>query len=321
MWQPSATRELIVRRAELLARIRQFFAQRGVLEVETPVLSAAASAEPHLHALTTQCSIAGSDRMLYLHTSPEFPMKRLLAAGSGPIYQIARVFRDGESGRRHNPEFTMLEWYRPGFDHLRLMDEVAELLDWVTDTPRKTPVRFTYRRAFRELAGVDPFGTLDSLRAYVEGQSIGYTAHGPESSDIDIWRDLILVHRVEPNLDPECPTFLYDYPASQASMSRVRPDDPPVAERFELYWRGLELANGFHELCDPDEQARRFTADESRRATLGLPSAPEDQRLLGALQAGLPACAGVALGVDRLLMAMTGARHIEEVLAFPIDRA
>ncbi len=319
-WWPTASLDLLRERASLLARIRHFFDQRRVLEVDTPALSSASAVEPHLRALTTRCTAPGISAPLFLHTSPEFPMKRLLAAGSGPIYQICKVFRDGESGRHHNPEFTMLEWYRPGFDHFRLMEEVTALFEWIVEAPVSPPQTLPYQQAFLEYAGIDPFTGVAELRDYVAVHGIDF-AGDFENESIDFWRDLILVHRVEPKLDPAVPTFIYDYPASQASLAQIRPDDPPVAERFELYWKGLELANGFHELGDADEQAQRFTADLARRELLGLQPVPEDRRLLDALCAGLPPCSGVALGVDRLLMAVTDAQHIDQVLAFPISRA
>ncbi len=320
-WAPSATREMLAHRARLLARIREFFARRGVFEVETPILSAAATGEPHLHSFATEYHGPGAppEGRLYLHTSPEFPMKRLLAAGSGPIYQIAKVFRDGEAGRRHNPEFTLLEWYRPGFDHHALMDELEALLQAVA--AEALPVdaeRLTYREAFLRYASVDPFAPLATLKAH----AAAYAPPGAEvETDADFWRDLILVHEVEPRLGMERPCFIHAYPASQASLARIDPDDARVAQRFELYWRGLELANGFNELADAREQARRFAADAARRQTLGLPIPPADRRLLAALAHGLPACAGVAVGVDRLLMALTGVDDIRQVLAFPVERA
>ncbi|GAB4351807.1 MAG: elongation factor P--(R)-beta-lysine ligase [Gammaproteobacteria bacterium] len=321
-WQPSATLDQLRRRADLLSAIRRFFSVRGVLEVETPLLSSSATVEPHLESFRVSDSTFSPDGPLYLHTSPEFPMKRLLAAGSGPIYQICKVFRDGERGRHHNPEFTLLEWYRPGFDHFQLMGEVAELIGTLAGGETPAAVSLSYRQAFLELAGVDPFGPSDSLRRYVEDAGIEHQgAPAGEQEAPDYWRDLILVHRIEPRLDRDRLTFLYDYPASQASLARVRDGDPPLADRFELYWRGMELANGFHELRDADELARRFAADQAERARLGLKPVREDRRLLAALQAGLPPCSGVALGIDRLLMALSGATRIDEVLAFPIDRA
>ena len=255
-------------------------------------------------------------RTRYLQTSPEYAMKRLLAAGSGAIYQICKVFRDGERGRRHNPEFTMLEWYRPGFDHHRLMDEVDALLQAVLGAAAAE--RISYADAFRRHAGIDPHAASDGeLRSRVAALGVS----GIAELDRDDLLNLLLTHTVEQRLGVSRPTFLFDYPASQAALARIRPGDPPVAERFEVFIDGVELANGFHELADPDEQRRRFAADLEERRRRGLPEVAVDERLLAALAAGLPDCAGVALGVDRLVMLKAGTRNIADVIAFPIDRA
>jgi lysyl-tRNA synthetase class 2 len=324
-WHPGADLATLRLRAELLARIRAFFAARGVLEAETPVLSAAAITDPHLASFGTLYSGPGPlyGRTLYLHTSPEFPMKRLLAAGSGCIYQIARVFRDGEAGRRHNPEFTLLEWYRVGFDHHRLMGEVAELVSELLagKLALAEPERLSYRELFQRHLGLDPHRTsAPALAACAERQNVPIPP-GMPADDPDPWLDLLLTHCIEPELGPGRLTFVYDYPASQAALARLRPGDPPVGERFELYINGLELANGFHELGDPGEQRRRFELENAARRTLGLPVMPIDEHLLAALESGLPDCAGVALGFDRLLMLAAGKKSLAEVLAFPLDRA
>jgi lysyl-tRNA synthetase class 2 len=321
-WQPSANRQMLAARAELLAGIRRFFSRAGVLEVETPVCSAHATTDPALKSLTTDYTGPGapSGRLLYLHTSPEFPMKRLLAAGSGPIYQICRVFRDGESGRFHNPEFTLLEWYRIGSDLDATMRETAELVNSLLPQPRAVE-RLSYRGAFQRYLGIDPhFGTADDLRT----EAIRAGIAGSDTlalSDRDAWLDLLLTHTVEPHLGRGNLTLLYDYPATQAALARVRPGDPPVAERFELYAEGMELANGFSELADAREQRRRFESDLERRRQEGAAEVPIDENLLAALESGLPDCCGVALGVDRLLLLITGAGHIDEVLSFPLERA
>lgn len=322
-WQPTAPLSALALRAQLLARVRAFFGERGVLEVETPVLSAAAATDAQLTNLVTRYTGPGAPhgRTLYLQTSPEFPMKRLLAAGSGPIYQICKVFRDGEAGRLHNPEFTLLEWYRPGFDHHKLMDEVEDLVrhalaPWRTLGPAE---RLSYRDAFLRYADLDPHSAdpdLFAARAVVLG------VHPPRAAlDLDAWRDLVLTHVIEPRLGQQGPTFLHDYPASQAALARVRPGTPALAERFELYIDGVELANGYHELGDAQTQQARFAADLATRQATGRALVPMDERLLAALNHGLPDCAGVALGVDRLLMLAAGARSLDEVLAFPIARA
>lgn len=324
-WRPTATLETLKLRARLLDRIRAFFMARGVLEVETPALSSAATPDPALASLTTRYTGPEFPRgqALYLHTSPEFPMKRLLAAGSGSIFQICKAFRDGEAGRHHNPEFTMLEWYRDGFDHHRLMDEVDELVRTVlTGLVDLLPAeRLTYRDAFLRHAGIDPFRSDRAQFAHCAA------SHGidvaPELRDQPerAWCDLLMSHVIEPQFCARTPVFIYDYPASQAALARVLPGTPPVAARFELYLNGVELANGFHELADAAEQKRRFETQLQQRAEDGLPQMQIDTRLLAALAAGLPDCAGVALGFDRLVMIAAGARSIEEVLTFPIGRA
>jgi len=312
-------------RAELLARARAFFAARGVLEVETPALSAAAITDPHLASFRTVYSGPGPrhGRTLYLHTSPEFPMKRLLAAGSGCIYQIARVFRDGEAGHRHNPEFTLLEWYRVGFDHHRLMDEVAELVTELLAgrLALADPERLSYRQLFQRHLNLDPHrASVVELAACAETRGMPIPP-GMPTDQTDPWLDLLLTHWIEPRLEPGRLIFVYDYPVSQAALARLRPGDPPVGERFELYVNGLELANGFHELGDADEQRRRFEMENAARRTQGLPVMPIDEKLLLAIEAGLPDCAGVALGFDRLVMLAAGKASLAEVLAFPWDRA
>ncbi len=319
-WQPSARLDTLQRRARILARIRAFFEARNVLEVETPVLSRAAATDPHIESFATREE--GSGRTDYLHTSPEFAMKRLLAAGSGPIYQIAKVFRRGEAGRLHNPEFTMLEWYRPGFTLEQLMEEVEALLHTaLADQPVPAPAkRYTYAGLFRTYAGLDPFkADIEALQARVH--ELGIDVRGLDTRDPDAWRDLILTHRIEPALAGEGAVFVYDYPASQAALAQIRPGPPGVAERFELYVNGLELANGFHELRDAAEQRRRFEQDLARRNAAGLDPVPMDEHLLAALEAGLPDCCGVALGIDRLVMLAAGVGSIAEVLSFDHARA
>ncbi|MCH8506305.1 MAG: EF-P lysine aminoacylase GenX, partial [Ectothiorhodospiraceae bacterium] len=252
---------------------------------------------------------------LYLHTSPEFPMKRLLAAGSGPIWQICRVFRGGERGRRHNPEFTMLEWYRPGWDHHRLMNEVAELISAVVGArPSRTR---TYRELFIPL-GMDPH-TVDVQQCRAVADTHGLAA--PEDLGRDGLLDFLFSHLLSPELGRGCIDFVHAFPASQAALARLEQGQPPTAARFECFLDGMEIANGFHELCDAEEQRTRFEADLAFRGQQGLTTPPMDERLLHALAAGLPDCAGVALGLDRLFMVALGAGHIDEVLAFPLERA
>lgn len=327
-WRPAASLERLRLRAGLLAAVRAFLAARGVLEVETPVLAAATIPEVHLASLATRWRGPGAPEqgaVLYLQTSPEVHMKRLLAAGSGPIFQLARAFRDGESGRRHNPEFTLLEWYRPGFDHHALMDEVEALLAATLGAGilRAPAERLTYGELFSRHAGLDPHrAAAADLDAALAAAGVAAPALDPEDRDGRL--QLLLGHLIEPRLPAGRVTFVYDFPSSQAALARVRPGAdgaPPVAERFEVYVGPVELANGFHELADAAEQRRRFEADLAARRRLGLPTPPLDERFLAALAAGLPPCAGVALGFDRLVMLAAGAGALAEVIAFPIDRA
>ncbi len=324
-WQPVATLEVLKLRARMLERMRAFFAQRAVLEVETPAFSSTANTEPALASFSTRYTgpLFPRGQTFYCHTSPEFPMKRLLAAGSGSIYQICKVFRDGESGRLHNPEFTMLEWYRVGFDHLQLMDEAVALITETLAAHRAlaAPEKLTYRAAFERHVGIDPLTADNRTLAGAIARHAIRIDLDIEHENPDLLRDLLLTHVVEAQLGRGRISVIHDYPASQAALARVRPGNPPVAERFELYLDGIELANGFHELTDAGEQQRRFEHDQTRRKAAGLPEVPVDTRLLAALRAGLPDCAGVALGFDRLVMLAAGAKNLHDVLAFPADRA
>jgi len=318
-WRPVADKAVLRLRAEMLTRIRRFFAERGVLEVDTPTLSNAAVTDPNLHSFAVPCHGLGTNpaKPFYLQTSPEFAMKRLLAANSGDIYQVAKVFRDAEQGRWHSPEFTLLEWYRVGFDVQQLMGEVAELVMSVVPTAAGRVVqRYTYTELFQRYLAIDPLrADVAALAACARAHLIPIPDHMP-SDERDTWLDLLLSHGIEPRLNPAELSFVYDYPASQAALARIRPDVPPVAERFELYWGGVELANGFHELSDADEQRRRFEADNQVRVQQGLLPMPLDEDLLAALPS-LPDCAGVALGFDRLLMVAAWKTQLADVLAFP----
>lgn len=320
-WRPGADLPALRARAELLAAVRAFFTEVGVMEVETPVLAAAAGTDPAIEPLRSCFTGPGhADGLpLYLQSSPEFHMKRLLAAGSGPIYQVGRAFRDGELGRRHNPEFTLLEWYRPGFDHHALMDEVAALVARVLG--RTLPVvRRSYQSLFRQRYGIDPLDCgVPQLRAVAQAE--GLAGAGSLQLDRDGWLDLLLSHGIEAGLGRGELTFVTRYPASQAALARLESDDPRVAARFELYLEGVELANGFWELADAAEQRSRFEAELARRASAGQPGIALDEALLAALAHGLPDCAGVALGLDRLLMCRLGAEALDQVMAFALDRA
>ncbi len=319
-WRPDAPIENLRRRAQILADIRRFFAARAVLEVETPALSHRAVSDPFIDSIEADYAPfpGGPAQRLYLQSSPEYAMKRLLAAGSGAIYQLGRAYRNGESGGRHNPEFTMLEWYRPDFDDRALMDEVEALVCAVLALP---PIRrVTYKTLFLEHLGLDP-GTapLDALRARARAE-IDVTM---DDEDRDSWLNLLMSHLIEPALEGQGAVFVHDFPASQAALARLRPGagGTPVAARFELYVNGMELANGYHELTDATEQARRFEADQRSRAALALPQRPTEGRLVDALAQGMPDCAGVALGVDRLVMLALGTTSIRDVIAFAYDRA
>jgi lysyl-tRNA synthetase class 2 len=321
-WRPRASLRTLRSRAEMMARFRTYFAQQGVLEVDTPSLSSAAVTDPQVENMRTRDHGLGPFD-LYLHTSPEFSMKRLLAAGCGDIYQICKVFRKGEQGRFHNPEFTLLEWYRVGQDHHQLMDDVERLVAYALSGQgaRVTARRLSYREAFRTYAGIDPFSAaIGELRGCILGHGLSLP-RGLSDEDRDPWLDWLLTQRILPQLPGDRPTFIYDYPESQAALARIRPGEPAVAERFELFWGELELANGFNELRNAEQQARRFEAELLQRRALQAHEPPLDDRLIAALAAGLPQCAGVALGVDRLLMLAVGAENLSEVLAFPLDRA
>ncbi len=308
-------------RARLFALIRGFFADRGVLEVETPILSAAGNTDPNIESFNARFSghADAGTRLRWLRTSSEFAQKRLLAAGVGDNYELGRVFRNGEAGRRHNPEFTMLEWYRVGWDHRRLADEVVDLVNAALALVGRhvETKKYTYRELFASALGVDPFAAAETdLRA-----ALGEVRVAAEGLSRDDWLDLLLTHRIQPSFPSDRITVIGDYPATQCALAKIRADDPPVAERFELYLGAQELANGYHELTDAAEQRARFERDNARRRERGLGEVPLDENLLAALRQGLPDCAGVALGIERLLMAMTGGDDIGGVLAFPFAAA
>jgi lysyl-tRNA synthetase class 2 len=317
-WRPTASLDALALRADLLAATRSFFRERGVLEVETPLIGTATVTDVHLDSIVVRARAV--DRPRFLQTSPEYAMKRLLAAGSGPIYQIARAFRDGESGSRHNPEFTLVEWYRPGFDDHRLMDEVEELLARLLPAARHAHAaeRWSYRELFRDRLATDPLtDPLERLR-----EVAGPEAPKPLEERDDLLA-FLLSHRVEPTFPHDRLIFVHDFPASQAALARLAPDaeGETVARRFEVWAGGIELANGYWELTDAAEQRARFERDVAARKKRGLPSVPLDERLLAALEAGLPDCAGVALGFDRVVMLAAGETRIDGVLAFPFARA
>jgi len=322
-WRPSADFRALRLRARLNAEIRAFFAARGVTEVETPTMSRAGNTDPNIASFALEFSgrTDGAPRTRWLRTSPEFALKRLLAAGFGDCFELGRVFRDGEAGGRHNPEFTMLEWYRSGWDHRRLIGETAELVRAALAlVGREAGLReITYRELYLERLGLDPFAAGDEeLRG-----ALGEVVIDPQGLGRDDWLDLLMTHRLQPDFGRDEMLAIRDYPASQCALARVRADagGPAVAERFELYLGPLELANGYHELADPAEQGARFDRDRALRAQRGAVAPPRDEALLAALAAGFPDCAGVALGVDRLLMALLDTARIADVLAFDFTRA
>lgn len=306
----------------MLQNIRAFFAAQDVLEVETPILSASSITDPHLQSFKTRYL----GKNYYLQTSPEFFMKRLLASGSGDIYQVARVFRDDEQGSRHNPEFSMLEWYRLGLDHHQLMDDIERLLQHLTNSFEtevnwQTVTRISYQQAFKDILEIDPLdANVEDLKQKTQQHNIEIPV-GMDEHDKDMWLDWLLTQTVVPAFSKQGVTFLYDYPASQAALAKISSKDSRVAHRFEVFYGELELANGFYELTDATEQRQRFEKENRLRRQMGLEIIPVDENLLAALETGLPECAGVAIGLDRLLMVLLDIKDIKQVLSFDITRA
>lgn len=319
-WKPTASIEALQMRARLNTMIRRFFLERGVLEVETPILSAAGNTDPNIESFQSDFTgpVAAGATRRWLRTSPEFALKRLLAAGIGSCYELGRVFRNGEMGRLHNPEFSMLEWYRVGWDHHQLMDECAELVkEALRLVGKSASIRDTsFRQLYLEQLGMDPLTASEAeLRAPLAVFDIN--ADGLSRDD---WLDLLMTHLIQPSIPDNRIVLVYDYPKSQAALARIRQGDTPVAERFEIYLGPVELANGYRELRDGDEQRERFLRDISRRKKKGHVTPPIDERLLMALPA-MPDCSGVAMGVDRLLLAMLGSDRLSDVIAVPFDSA
>ncbi|MEH0833902.1 elongation factor P--(R)-beta-lysine ligase [Pectobacterium cacticida] len=319
-WQPSASVANLLKRASIIAAVRGFFTDRGVLEVETPAMSQATVTDVFLSPFQTRFVGPGAaDGMtLYLMTSPEYHMKRLLAAGSGPIFQLCRSFRNEEAGRHHNPEFTMLEWYRPHYDMYRLMNEVDDLLQQILDC--EGAEMLSYQQAFLRHLEIDPL-SVDKTQLREAAEKLGLGDIANREDDRDALVQMLFTFGVEPNIGRDKPAFVYHFPATQASLAEISSEDHRVAERFEVYFKGIELANGFRELTDADEQRQRFEQDNRKRAARGLPQQPIDENLLAALRHGLPECAGVALGIDRLIMLALGAETLGDVIAFTVDRA
>lgn len=318
-WQPSAPLEHLHIRAKILRQIRDFFAARQVLEVETPVLCHTSVTDPYIQSIPAliQTESNSKEQYYYLQTSPEYAMKRLLAAGSGAIYQITKAFRQGEIGRFHNPEFSMLEWYRPGFDHHQLMNEMDELLQLTLQI--KPAIRQSYAALFIEHLNINPLEC--STSQLVELAKKHHLDIASNITDKDTWLQLLMSEIIEPRLSGNHAYFVYDFPSSQAALAKIQPTNPPVASRFEVYVNGIELANGFHELQDAKEQRLRFEKNLAQRHKIGLNTLPIDEYFLAALEHGLPDCAGVALGVDRLVLLASKSERLSECISFDFPRA
>ncbi len=316
-WRPSASMSALQARSQLLTKIRAFFASRDILEVETPLLANSTITDPNIHSLAAKYHLPDAKKAstLYLQTSPEFAMKRLLAANSGSIYQICKAFRDEERGKQHNPEFTILEWYHVEFNHHDLMREMDEFLNCILNTAPAE--KLSYAELFNKYLHINPHNSsIADLKQYALQNGL----NDIPGLNRDDWLNILLTHFIEPHLGKDKPTFIYDFPASQAALARLNPDNPNIAERFEVFVDGTEIANGFHELNNSQEQRQRFLEDLHKRQKSDLPGIPLDENFLAAVDE-LPDCAGVALGVDRLLMLSTHADSIEDVLAFPIEKA
>lgn len=323
-WRPKASLQAIRLRARTLQKIRDFFRVRQVLEVETPLLGATTNPDPHIDSFITNFigPQAPHGKELYLQTSPEFAMKRLLGAEIGPIYQICKAFRQGELGRLHNPEFTLLEWYRPGFTVDSLINEVDALLQELFASANKplghTQI-ITYQQAFQSGLDIDPLeaSVAELIRC---ADRLGLAVQGLNNDERDAWLDLLMSHAVQPRLGHGKLTFVTNYPRSQAALARISASDTRTAERFELFFNGVELANGFYELVDPVEQKCRFEKDLRIRADGNQCQPPIDENLIQALCQGLPDCSGVAVGLDRVIMLLAGSDSIADILAFPTER-
>jgi lysyl-tRNA synthetase class 2 len=317
-WQPTASITVLRERANVIACIRSFFSQHAVLEVETPLLARHSVTDPYMEILKGDNPL-GKSGAFYLQTSPEYAMKRLLAAGSGPIFEITKAFRKGEQGSRHNPEFTLLEWYRPGFNHFQLMTEIESLVGGLLSCDRPF-LRMSYGEMFQQFLNINPHTiSCDKLSALARN-TIDVQMQSAQKDD---WLNILLTEIIEPQLGIDVPVFIYDYPASQSALAKTVINDEGilVAQRFELYVHGIELANGYFELTDAGEQEKRFQGEQSMRLALGVEQIEVDIYLLAAMNEGLPSCAGVALGVDRLVMLALQMKNIADVMAFPSDRA
>ncbi len=319
-WSPTLSWEDAQKKSKILASIRAFFDTRGVVEVETPVMCRSSVTDIHLDPFITSFDHSPDNvSARYLQTSPEYAMKRLLASGYQSIYQLCKAFRNEQKGRYHNPEFTILEWYRVGFSMSELMSEVEQLVKQIIDCKDFTYI--TYQNLFIDYTGIDPLNT--SI-----GEVVDYISRVEKMSDwlleeskLDTLLQFILSEVIEPQIGLDVPCFIYNFPITQASLAKKSIDDPRVAERFELYYKGIELVNGFRELTNYEEQKERFENENIERSKLGLMQREIDERFLDSLKSGLPECSGVALGVDRLLMLALNKSTIDEVITFSIDRA
>jgi len=323
-WQPSMDWQNAKQRAHILAQIRSFFLALNVIEVETPLLSNATVTDVHLDAFVTQYNYSQDSHCdepiaLYAQTSPEFAMKRLLASGYGCCYQICKAFRHEQHGRYHNPEFTMLEWYRLGFDQFQLMDEVADLMKLILGCQQVD--RISYQALFIREVGIDPLVTNKVELITLISSRDKLSDWLAQEDCIDTLLQFIMAELIEPIIGQDIPCFVYNFPATQASLAIISSKDARVAERFECYFKGIELANGFHELTDAEQQKLRFEEDNNVRAQLGKIKQDVDDNFIASLEYGLPACAGVALGIDRLVMLALSASKIDQVITFPIENA
>jgi elongation factor P--(R)-beta-lysine ligase len=322
-WQPSCSLELLRLRAQTLQKIRQFFAERNVLEVETPLMCGAIGTDPNLDFFTTDYQLPPKQRTLFLQTSPEFAMKRLLATGSGSIFQICKAFRNGEAGRFHNPEFTLLEWYRVGFNLSQLMGEVDELVAFLFHDKQtlQSTQKISYQSLFQQTTGLNAL-----VFSYQD-----YAKYAHDSGLIDaimlcgqdhvLWLDFIFSHQIQPHLGKNALCMVHGYPACMSSLARINQDNPLITDRVELFINGVELGNGYYELTDAKEQGRRFDKEIAIREGNKRPNVVKDERLLAALELGLPDCSGIAIGLDRLLMLLSNSPTIDGVLAFSISKA
>jgi len=317
-WKPTAATSVLERRAHMLRLARDFFAARSVIEVETPTLTNSGVSDPHIASLTTQPAACG-ERPYFLQTSPEYAMKRLLASGAPDIYQICKVFRDQEIGQHHQPEFTMVEWYRQGATLDDMIEETCTFIIEINETPSLTVEKYRYRDIFLNTCHVDPLeAETDHLAncAALMIDSMTPDLRQQLGTDRNAWLDLLMSHVVIPSLTPDQLTVIHHFPADQAALARFDPEEPEFAERFEAFLNGIELANGYRELTDPAEQRRRFNMDHEQRRASGLPIMEADQALLAALDHGLPECSGVAIGFDRLVMTACKLKHIDEAVSF-----